>query len=278
MIRRFTSAPKPRPASRHHLDDVGVSPGARQPVPDAVVTRQVRRALGGGDQVVRRQGVVGVRQRDLADRAPSPSSRSTAARTAPAIAGLDPLAEALGDHAHPQAFDAAAPARPRSRGPAVERRRVARVVAGDAPSSVRGVAHVARERADRGRATTRTRSGRTATTRPYVGFSPTTPQSEAGCRTEPPVSVPSAQTASPAGHRRRRPAGRPAGHAVEVPRVVYGSERRVLVRRAHRELVAVRLADQHGAGPASRAHGVESYGGTNARGSSSRRSSARRSW
>ena len=26
--------------------------------------------------------------------------------------------------------------------------------------------------------------------RPYVGFSPTTPQSDAGCRTEPPVSVP----------------------------------------------------------------------------------------
>src|SRR5205085_7667486 len=29
-------------------------------------------------------------------------------------------------------------------------------------------------------------------TRPYVGFSPTTPQNAAGCRTEPPVSDPSA--------------------------------------------------------------------------------------
>src|SRR5215210_5745743 len=29
-------------------------------------------------------------------------------------------------------------------------------------------------------------------TRPYVGLSPTTPQSAAGCRTEPPVSDPSA--------------------------------------------------------------------------------------
>src|SRR6266542_2998837 len=34
--------------------------------------------------------------------------------------------------------------------------------------------------------------------RPYVGFSPTTPHSAAGCRTDPPVSVPRAHTASPA--------------------------------------------------------------------------------
>src|SRR5436190_18610110 len=34
-------------------------------------------------------------------------------------------------------------------------------------------------------------------TRPYVGFIPTTPHSAAGCRTEPPVSVPSAHTAWP---------------------------------------------------------------------------------
>jgi hypothetical protein len=32
---------------------------------------------------------------------------------------------------------------------------------------------------------------------PYVGLKPTTPQSDAGWRTEPPVSVPSAHTASP---------------------------------------------------------------------------------
>ncbi len=34
-------------------------------------------------------------------------------------------------------------------------------------------------------------------TRPYVGFSPTTPHREAGWRTEPPVSVPSAHTTWP---------------------------------------------------------------------------------
>src|SRR5581483_7282445 len=34
-------------------------------------------------------------------------------------------------------------------------------------------------------------------TRPYVGVTPTTPQNDAGCRTEPPVSEPSATTAAP---------------------------------------------------------------------------------
>src|SRR5689334_3252488 len=34
-------------------------------------------------------------------------------------------------------------------------------------------------------------------TRPYVGVTPTIPQNEAGCRTDPPVSDPSATTAVP---------------------------------------------------------------------------------
>ena len=41
-----------------------------------------------------------------------------------------------------------------------------------------------------------------------------------------------------------RSAARAAGDAIERPRVVHGTERRVLVRRAHRELVAVGLADE----------------------------------
>ena len=50
-------------------------------------------------------------------------------------------------------------------------------------------------------------------TSPCVGFSPTTPHSAAGMRTEPPASVPSAAGAMPGGHRRRRAAGGAAGHA-----------------------------------------------------------------
>jgi hypothetical protein len=46
---------------------------------------------------------------------------------------------------------------------------------------------------------------------PYVGFSPTTPHSDAGWRTEPPVSVPRAHTASPAATAAADPPDDPPG-------------------------------------------------------------------
>src|SRR5215210_4826926 len=48
-------------------------------------------------------------------------------------------------------------------------------------------------------------------TSPYVGFMPTTPHSAAGWRTEPPVSVPSAHTASPAATAVAEPDDDPPG-------------------------------------------------------------------
>src|SRR5262249_31324019 len=48
-------------------------------------------------------------------------------------------------------------------------------------------------------------------TRPYVGLNPTTPHSAAGCRTEPPLSVPSAHTASPAATAAADPPEDPPG-------------------------------------------------------------------
>src|SRR5919197_5657175 len=47
--------------------------------------------------------------------------------------------------------------------------------------------------------------------RPYVGFNPTTPHSAAGWRTEPPVSVPRAHTASPAATDAAEPPEDPPG-------------------------------------------------------------------
>src|SRR5689334_23201450 len=47
--------------------------------------------------------------------------------------------------------------------------------------------------------------------RPYVGFNPTTPHSAAGCRTDPPVSLPIAQTASPAATAAAEPPDDPPG-------------------------------------------------------------------
>src|SRR4051812_4088430 len=48
-------------------------------------------------------------------------------------------------------------------------------------------------------------------TRPYVGFTPTTPVNDAGCRIDPPVSVPSAPTASPAATAATDPPLEPPG-------------------------------------------------------------------
>ncbi|OPZ50488.1 MAG: hypothetical protein BWY92_00816 [Firmicutes bacterium ADurb.BinA052] len=48
-------------------------------------------------------------------------------------------------------------------------------------------------------------------TRPYVGFSPTTPQKDAGCLMEPPVSVPMDATASPAATAAAHPPLEPPG-------------------------------------------------------------------
>ena len=74
------------------------------------------------------------------------------------------------------------------------------------------------------------------------------PQAAAGMRIDPPVSVPSVASAMPGGDARRRSAARAAGRARRIVRIARRTERRVLVRRAERELVQVGLADEHRAG------------------------------
>ena len=74
------------------------------------------------------------------------------------------------------------------------------------------------------------------------------PQNAAGWRIEPPVSEPRRHRGEPRRHRRRRAAARPAGDARRVPRVPGRARHRVLGRRPHGELVAVRLADDDGPG------------------------------
>ena len=74
------------------------------------------------------------------------------------------------------------------------------------------------------------------------------PVSAAGWRIEPPVSVPIDERRVERRDRDGRPAAAAAGHRVEVPRVRDGAVGAVLVRRAHRELVHVRLAEDHRAG------------------------------
>ena len=86
------------------------------------------------------------------------------------------------------------------------------------------------------------------------------PVNAAGCRIEPPVSVPVAPSARLRRHRRGRAARRAARHqrrvrALPPPRRGHRPERG-LVRRAHGELVVVGLAEQHRAvAPELRGHG-----------------------
>ena len=77
---------------------------------------------------------------------------------------------------------------------------------------------------------------------------PVMPQKLAGWRIEPPVSVPVDAGRSRRGDRGGRAARRAARHARLVPRVAGDLEGRVLGARAHRELVAVELAERDRAG------------------------------
>ncbi len=81
---------------------------------------------------------------------------------------------------------------------------------------------------------------------------PTVPVKAAGWRIEPPVSVAVAPKQSLRGDRRSRTAGRSARHQRRFgpgapPRRNHRPEIRCLVRRAHRELIEVELAEHHGA-------------------------------
>ncbi len=73
--------------------------------------------------------------------------------------------------------------------------------------------------------------------------------SAAGWRIDPPVSVPLAAEREARGDRGRRPTRGSARHARRIPRIAHRSEEARLVRRAHRELVHVGLAEQHRPGP-----------------------------
>ena len=69
------------------------------------------------------------------------------------------------------------------------------------------------------------------------------PESAAGWRIEPPVSVPVAAGARRAATAAAEPPELPPGTRCRVPGIAHRAEVRGLVRRAHRELVHVGLAE-----------------------------------
>ena len=133
---------EPLPTRReHHRDAVGVLARRTVAVADAVVAREVRRTLARGDQVVGGQGVGGVWQRDLADRGAEPLETVDRRADRGGDAGLDPLAERLGDHPDPQPFDPTLEGVGVGRDRHVQGRRIAWVVAGEHLEHRRRVAH-----------------------------------------------------------------------------------------------------------------------------------------
>lgn len=108
-------------------------------------------------------------------------------------------------------------------------------------------------------------------TNPYVGFSPTTPQNAAGCRTEPPVSDPSAAKHAPDETAAALPPELPPGtkHASVLSPLPPPSDQGLRVRPWWLKSVpdpipnsSMLVLPRRGA-PASRRRwvGVESYGG-----------------
>src|SRR5437764_9615745 len=99
-------------------------------------------------------------------------------------------------------------------------------------------------------------------TRPYVGFSPTTPQNAAGWRIEPPVSVPSEPAANPAATAAAGPPDEPPGtrersHGL---RVTFRAECSVDEPIANSSMFD--LPSRTAPAFASRSATVASYGGT----------------
>ena len=81
---------------------------------------------------------------------------------------------------------------------------------------------------------------------------PVTPEKLAGWRIEPPVSVPVAAGSRRAATAAAEPPDEPPGTRAASQGLLHRAEGRVLVGRAHRELVAVELAQRHRAGRAAR--------------------------
>jgi hypothetical protein len=99
---------------------------------------------------------------------------------------------------------------------------------------------------------------------PYVGFSPTTPDSAAGCLTEPPVSVPRAQTASPAATAAADPPDDPPGTVPRSHGLCTGPNAEFSFEDPIANSSQLVLPTRTAPAASSRSHAAQSYGGTKA--------------
>ena len=250
MMRRFTSAPKPSPRDcAVHVDEV-----ARGPPSDG---RSERRRSGPGCSTPppwRRDNT-------------SQSHTGCAAAKCRSTFGAQPLVHLQ------RGADGAAPPRRRGRRRSI---RAATPMVSGCDRFVDGLA-VRRHRpdrrwcyrADRGRRSTSSSSAASVTswakgpiwsselakatrpkrdTRPYDGFMPTRPHRLGGLADRAAGVGAQRQRRFARRHRRGRAAAAAAGNALQVPRIARRLIGAVLRGRTHRELVHVRLAEQHRVG------------------------------
>ena len=245
-MRRFTSGPKPARA-RAAVHPCDVRAVDAQPVTHAVVAREVRRRLGRGDEVVGGQAEHERGDGDLLDDRPRCGEHLRRARA--------PRRRRRGSAStrKSEMTPTRRPATPSSRWPRPARTRPSSDVesAGSWPAMTssrrRGVGDGGGERTD---LVERAREGDEPVTRhEAVGRLDPDHPAERRRLTDRTAGV----RAERERHETRRdrggaPPGGTTGHPVQVPRVVGRPEGGVLRRRAHRELVEVRLADDDRAG------------------------------
>ena len=213
MMRRFTSGTEPGSArQRHHLfGGRGAVVADAQSVTHRVEAREVARALARRDEVVRRQRVREVRAGHL-DHLGAEAGEDVDRLAEPLLdAGLVALAGQLLDDADAEPADVTGSGRVDDRRHRlVDRRRVQRVVAGHRRVQQRGVEHRARERP--GLVERRRERDQAIARHPAVRrFHADEPHTAAGCRIDPPVSVPIPSGASNAVTAALEPPDEPPG-------------------------------------------------------------------
>src|SRR5207248_10461663 len=93
---------------------------------------------------------------------------------------------------------------------------------------------------------------------PYVGLRPTTPVSEAGCRTDPPVSVPRAHTTSPAATAAALPPLEPPGTVSRSHGLCTGPNAEFSLEEPIANSSQLALPTRTAPAPESRVHAVQS--------------------
>ena len=221
----------------------------------AVVPREVARRLARGDEVVGGHAVFCVRQFDVVD--------GGSRRLEHGVGFVHALAH-LRVETLRVVFRHAADLQPRerlleqfavARHLGGERRRVARVVAGDRLEHEGAVGGRAGHRADLVEA--RRKRHEPAPADPAVGRLEPRDAAQAGWLTDRAARVGADGHGGHVGrHARGRAAARSAWCPREIPGVFHRAEGGVFIGAAHRELVHVRLADDHGIGGPQPGHGV----------------------